>query len=219
MKKSLAIIFLVLLFDQVLKFWVKTHMYLGQEHYIAGHWFIITFVENPGMAFGLEFGGEYGKLALTMFRIAAVMAIGYYLLTIIKQKASNAFIVALSLIFAGAIGNIIDSIFYGVLFSASEFQPFAEFLPKAGGYGTLFHGKVVDMLHFPLMNGHFPQWFPIYGGDDFEFFRPVFNLADSAITVGVSIFIIFQKSIFNKPESIATDAHIEQSDSSINTVD
>lgn len=195
MKKSILIVFLVLLADQILKFWVKTTMYLGQEHHLAGHWFIIHFVENPGMAFGLEFGGGYGKLALSLFRIIAVFAIGYYLVSIIKQKANTAFIVALSLIFAGAIGNIIDSVFYGVLFSSSDFQ-LAHFMPAEGGYGTLLHGKVVDMFYFPVIRSYFPEWFPFWGGESFEFFRPVFNLADSAITVGVALFILFQKSIF-----------------------
>lgn len=172
-------------------------MYLGQEYHIAGNWFIIHFVENPGMAFGLEFGGGYGKIALSLFRIGAVIAIGYYLFNIIKQKANSILVIALSLIFAGAIGNIIDSVLYGMLFSASEFQV-AQFLPKEGGYGTFLHGRVVDMFYFPLLRGYFPQWIPIFGGDDFEFFRPVFNLADSAISVGVSFFIIFRNRIFKK---------------------
>ncbi len=196
-QKSVLIVTLVLIADQTLKFWIKTNMYLGQEFHIAGNWFIIHFVENPGMAFGLEFGGGYGKLALSLFRIGAVIAIGYYLLTIIRQKTNTVLVIALSLIFAGAIGNIIDSIFYGILFSSSDFQV-AQFLPKGGGYGTFLHGRVVDMFYFPLVNGHFPKWIPIFGGDEFEFFRPVFNLADSAITVGVSFFIIFQKKIFQK---------------------
>lgn len=209
MKKSILIVFLVLLADQLIKFWVKTHMYLGQEHYIAGRWFIIHFVENSGMAFGLEFGGGYGKLALSLFRIIAVFAIGYYLVSIIKQKANMSFIVALSLIFAGAIGNIIDSVFYGVLFSSSDFE-LAKFMPEAGGYGSLLHGKVVDMFYFPIIRGHFPDWFPYWGGESFEFFRPVFNLADSAITVGVTIFILFQKSIFLHSEKTKADTEVKE---------
>lgn len=191
-------------------------MYLGQEHHIAGHWFIIHFVENPGMAFGLEFGGGFGKLALSLFRIIAVIAIGYYLVSIIKQKANTAFIVALSLIFAGAIGNIIDSVFYGVIFSSSDFQ-LAQFMPADGGYGTLLHGKVVDMFYFPIIRGYYPQWFPFFGGESFEFFRPVFNLADSAITVGVTLFILFQKSIFKHSEGIdTTESTVAEQNSSAN---
>ncbi len=206
-KQSLLIIFLVLLADQALKFWIKTHMYLGQEIPIAGSWFIIHFVENPGMAFGMEFGGNYGKLLLSIFRIGAVIAIGYYLFSIIRQNTNTLMVIALSLIFAGAIGNIIDSIFYGVLFSSSEFQ-LAQFMPKEGGYGTLLHGRVVDMFYFPILRGHFPSWFPLYGGEEFEFFRPVFNLADSSISIGVAFFILFQKKIFkNNSENNTADAN------------
>lgn len=214
---SLLVIFLVLLADQSLKFWVKTHMYLGQEFPVIGSWFIIHFVENPGMAFGLEFGGGYGKLLLSVFRIAAVIAIGYYLTLMIKQHAKTIFVIALSFIFAGAIGNIVDSVFYGVLFSSSDFR-IAQFLPAEGGYGTLLHGKVVDMLYFPIVKGNFPEWFPLYGGEDFEFFRPVFNLADSSITVGVTLIIIFQKKIFpskplNKDEPVHNSISEDSSDS------
>jgi signal peptidase II len=194
-KLSVALIFLVLLADQLLKFWIKTNMYLGQEYHILGHWFIIHFVENEGMAFGLSFGGNYGKLALSLFRIVAVAGIGYYLFKLIKDGAHTMYVTALSLIFAGAIGNIIDSIFYGVLFSNSNFQV-ATFLPETGGYATWMHGRVVDMLYFPLIRGTFPSWFPVWGNESFEFFRPVFNLADSAITIGVILFILFQKQIF-----------------------
>ena len=193
--KPLLLIFLVLLADQVSKIWIKTNMYLGQEYHILGHWFIIHFVENEGMAFGLSFGGNYGKLALSLFRIVAVAGIGYYLFKLIKDGAHTMYVTALSLILAGAIGNIIDSIFYGVLFSNSNFQV-ATFLPETGGYATWMHGRVVDMLYFPLIRGTFPSWFPVWGNESFEFFRPVFNLADSAITIGVILFILFQKQIF-----------------------
>jgi len=198
LKKSLFIIFLVLLVDQTLKFWIKTHMLLGQDIPIFGHWFIINFTENYGMAFGLKFGGDYGKLMLSLFRILAVGAIGYYLYTLIREKANFGFVACISLIFAGAMGNIIDSAFYGLLFSESTFMQTATFLPAGGGYGSFLHGKVVDMLYFPLISGNYPAWVPFWGGQDFLFFRPVFNVADSAITTGVLAIIIFQKSLFKK---------------------
>ncbi|WP_316831409.1 lipoprotein signal peptidase [Pedobacter aquatilis] len=180
--KPLIVIFLVLLADQVLKTWIKTHMYLGQEFNIIGKWFIIHFTENNGMAFGMEFGGEFGKLALSLFRIAAVAGIGYGLHYLIKQKYHRGLILNVALIFAGALGNIIDSVFYGKIY----------------GYESWFHGRVVDMLYFPIAEGHFPSWLPIWGGDEFVFFRPVFNLADAAISVGVILILIFQKNYFKE---------------------
>lgn len=173
-------------------------MLLGQDIPIFGHWFIINFTENYGMAFGLKFGGDYGKLMLSLFRILAVGAIGYYLYTLIREKANFGFVACISLIFAGAMGNIIDSAFYGLLFSESTFMQTATFLPAGGGYGSFLHGKVVDMLYFPLISGNYPAWVPFLGGQDFLFFRPVFNIADSAITTGVLAIIIFQKSLFKK---------------------
>lgn len=197
MRKSLFIIFLVLLFDQALKFWVKTNMMLGEEIRIAD-WFIIHFTENNGMAFGLELQGEFGKLALSLFRIVAVTAIGYYLFKISKDKKTHpAFLVSLSLIFAGALGNIIDSAFYGMIFSESDFRV-ASFLPAEGGYATFLHGKVVDMFYFPVIKGYLPDWVPVWGGDYFIFFRPIFNIADSSITIGVIVMLLFQKKIFAK---------------------
>lgn len=200
MKRPLIIIIVVLLIDQVVKFWVKTNMYLGQEFHIAGDWFIIHFTENNGMAFGMEFAGEYGKLFLSIFRIIAVTGIGWYLVSLVKSKAHPVLITSLAFIFAGAMGNIIDSSFYGVLFSSSEFQ-MAQFLPDAGGYSSLLHGKVVDMLYFPVFKGVLPDWIPFWGGDYFVFFRPVFNIADTSITVGVALIIIFQSVIFKHDES------------------
>jgi len=171
-------------------------MYLGQEHHIAD-WFILHFTENNGMAFGMEFGGEYGKLALSLFRIVFVIGIGFYLKNLVKEKADPFYIVCIALVIAGATGNIIDSTFYGLAFTSSEYQ-LAQFLSHDGGYSTLFHGKVVDMFYFPLLHGNYPSWFPIWGGEDFLFFRPVFNLADSSISIGIMLMIIFQKRFFSE---------------------
>jgi signal peptidase II len=172
-------------------------MYLGQEFHIAGNWFIIHFTENNGMAFGLEFAGEYGKLFLSLFRIAAVAGIGYYLNYLVKTKAHGVLISGMAFIFAGALGNIIDSTFYGMIFSSSEYQ-LAQLFPEGGGYATFLHGKVVDMLYFPIISGHFPDWLPVWGGDYFTFFRPVFNIADSSITIGVILILLFQSVIFKE---------------------
>lgn len=191
MKKALSIILGVLVFDQILKIWIKTNMVLGQE-YVIFDWFIIHFTENMGMAFGMELGGEYGKLFLSVFRILAVAAIGYYLNTLIKRGASNIVIVSLSLVFAGALGNIIDSTFYGILFSDS-YGHVATLLPEEGGYAGVLYGRVVDMFYFPLFEGVFPSWLPFVGGDRFLFFNAIFNVADSAITVGMALIILFQK--------------------------
>ncbi|MBC6109115.1 lipoprotein signal peptidase [Pedobacter fastidiosus] len=188
--KPLILIFLVLLADQLVKTWVKTHMYLGQEFNIIGKWFIIHFTENNGMAFGMEFGGEFGKLALSLFRIAAVAGIGYGLHYLIKNKYHRGLILNVALIFSGALGNIIDSVFYGKIY----------------GYESWFHGRVVDMFYFPIAEGHFPTWIPIWGGDEFVFFRPVFNLADAAISVGVILILIFQKNYFK--EDVKDDVNI-----------
>lgn len=203
--KPVILILSVLLIDQLSKLWIKLNMTLGQEYKIFSEWFIIHFTENNGMAFGLEFGGEAGKLALSLFRIAAVMGIAYGLHYMVKHKYHRGFILNVALIFAGAMGNIIDSTFYGVLFSESTWFDKAKFLPVEGGYSSLLHGKVVDMLYFPIIKGNFPSWFPFWGGDDFLFFRPVFNIADSAITIGVALILIYQKRYFKEevvePES------------------
>ncbi|MES2651796.1 MAG: lipoprotein signal peptidase [Bacteroidota bacterium] len=180
--KPLLLIFFVLLIDQASKVWVKTNMFLGQEFKIFGDWFIIHFTENNGMAFGLEFGGEFGKLALSLFRVIAVAGIGYGLHYLIKHKYHRGLILNVALVFSGALGNIIDSVFYGVIYK----------------YETLFHGRVVDMLYFPIVNSHFPKWFPIWGGEELVFFRPVFNIADTAISVGVITIMIFQKTYFKE---------------------
>ncbi|MCD0486794.1 lipoprotein signal peptidase [Pedobacter sp. MC2016-14] len=180
--KPLLVIFLVLLADQALKTWIKTNMYIGQEFKIIGNWFIIHFTENNGMAFGMEFGGEFGKLFLSLFRIIAVAGIGYGLHYLIKGKHHRGLILNVALIFSGALGNIIDSVFYGVIYK----------------YAGLFHGRVVDMFYFPILEGIFPAWVPIWGGEDYVFFRPVFNIADAAISVGVIVILIFQKTYFKE---------------------
>jgi len=198
LQKALIIIVSILIADQLLKFWIKTHMTLGEEIKIIGNWFVILFVENNGMAFGFEFAGEYGKIFLSIFRILAVIAIGWYMVKLSKQNLPMGFIASIALIFAGAIGNIIDSAFYGMIFGHSYGQ-LATFLPEGGGYSSFLHGKVVDMFYFPIIIGAYPEWFPFFGGDDFIFFRPVFNVADSSITIGIFSILLFYRKHFNKP--------------------
>lgn len=197
LKKSLLIIFLILFCDQLLKIWIKTHMIIGQEYHIFGNWFIIHFTENDGMAFGIELGGKYGKIFLSLFRICAVVVIGWYLYSLTKIKSANGLIISISMILAGALGNIIDCAFYGLIFNHSNYQ-IASFFPEKGGYAPLLFGKVVDMFYFPIIKGHFPDWFPFWGSKHFIFFRPVFNIADASITIGVANIIIFQKRFFKK---------------------
>jgi signal peptidase II len=207
--RPLTLITIVLLIDQISKFWVKLNMTIGQDFHIISDKVLIHFIENPGMAYGMEFGGEYGKLFLTVFRIIAVCGIGYGLHYMIQNKYNRGFILNVALIFAGAVGNIIDSVFYGIIFSESTYYEQAVLFPEAGGYASLLHGKVVDMLYFPLINGTFPTWFPIWGGEDFLFFRPVFNIADSAISVGVFLILIFQKRYFKEEHQEKETPHSE----------
>jgi signal peptidase II len=194
-KKSLLLIFLILVGDQVLKIWVKTHMEIGQEINILGNWGIIHFIENNGMAFGMEMGGKAGKFILSIFRIIAIVGIGWFLSSLIEKKANLCLVLAVSAIMAGAIGNIIDSALYGMIFSESFNQP-AILFPPGGGYSSFLHGRVVDMFYFPIINTHWPTWSPYKPGESFVFFRPVFNMADSAITCGVISIILFQKRMF-----------------------
>ena len=197
-KISLAVIFSILIIDQAIKFIVKTNMYLGQEIPVIGNWFLIHFTENNGMAFGWELGTNWGKLALSLFRIVAIGFIIYYLIRIIKQNYPTGYIVTISMILAGAMGNLIDSAFYGMIFSQSNYYSIAQFLPPDGGYASFLHGKVVDMFYFPIIDTVLPQWIPFLGGERFIFFQPVFNFADASITVGFFILILFYKKFIFK---------------------
>jgi signal peptidase II len=193
--RSLLLILFILIADQALKIWIKTSFTIGDEIHLLGNWFILHFIENNGMAFGMEFGGETGKVILSLFRIVASVAIGWYIFHLISQKAPAGLILAVSAIFAGAVGNIIDSLFYGMIFTESWFEP-AIMFPPEGGYSGFLHGRVVDMLYFPVIDGVWPSWVPFKGGESFLFFRPVFNLADTAVTTGVFTIIIFQRRFF-----------------------
>ncbi len=199
-KKNLAIltILIAIILDQVIKIYVKTHFILGEE-VVVFDWFRIHFTENNGMAMGFEFGGRAGKLFLTLFRIVAVGGIIYWLSQNIKRKVHNAVIVAIALIFSGAVGNILDSIFYGVIFDSSNHKVATLFADKP--YGEFLHGKVVDMLYFPIWEGNLPDWIPFIGGDMFTFFQYIFNPADAFISIGVALLFIFSKQAFPKEEN------------------
>jgi signal peptidase II len=196
-KKSVLFIVIILLADQILKIWIKTHMVIGQEIHIFGNRGMLHFIENNGMAFGMEMGGKTGKLILSIFRIFAIGGIGWYLSTLYKKKASFGLILAVSAIMAGAIGNMIDSAFYGIIFSES-YNQVATILPPGGGYSSFLLGRVVDMFYFPIVSTNWPDWSPIHAGQSFVFFRPVFNLSDSAITCGVFSILLFQKRMFRE---------------------
>ena len=205
--KATILVFIILLIDQILKFWVKTHMSIGQDFSVFGNWFLIHFVENPGMAFGWEIGGKGGKVFLSIFRLVAIGAIIWYVRTLIREKAPQGFIMCMSLILAGAIGNMIDCAFYGLIFDTgttfnSELGAYIGYPGvsqlSGSGYAPFLHGCVVDMLSFPIFRGTYPDWFPFRAGESFLFFRPVFNIADSAVTVGVFSIILFYLGYLKK---------------------
>lgn len=194
---ALAIIFGVLILDQVIKIWVKTHMQMGDEIHLISNKIMFHFTENPGMAFGMELGGTWGKLALSLFRMLAIGGLTYYLVRIIKAGENTFYIACIALVIAGATGNLIDSAFYGLIFNESYGQV-ATMFPAGGGYESFLYGNVVDMFYCPVLDTYYPDWVPFVGGDRLMFFRPVFNVADSAITVSVFMMIIFYKKVFRK---------------------
>lgn len=207
LKKSIILIIVVLLIDQISKIYIKTHFKLQDSVEVFG-WFKIFFIENDGMAWGTKISDftsfisdRAAKVILTLFRVIAIFGIGYWLYNTIKNKNPKVLIIAITLIFTGALGNIIDSVFYGILFDSSRNQV-AAFLPEAGGYDSLLHGKVVDMLYLPLYNDYLPEWIPFYGGEFFTFFEPIFNVADVAISTGFIMLIVFNKKAFPKKKEV-----------------
>ncbi|QQL49274.1 lipoprotein signal peptidase [Mucilaginibacter ginkgonis] len=185
--------FIIVIVDQIVKIWVHSHMYLGERIQFLGNRGMLLYTENNGMAFGWELGGEWGKLALTLFRIGAVAGIGYGLIYLIRHRYHRGLIMNMALIFAGAVGNIVDSTFYGMIYH----------------YAPIFQGRVVDMFYFPIIHGTFPKSFPFWAGEEFEFFRPIFNVADSAISIGVIMILLYQKRYFKHQEAEVNHPHSE----------
>ena len=200
-QKLFLLVLIVLIIDQASKIWVKTHMQYGDQIPIFGfNWAFIHFVENNGMAFGITLGGKAGKLFLSLFRIGAVGFLIYYIRKLIEASANMGVLICFALILAGAIGNILDSAFYGLIFSESSYHGgLAELFPEGGGYAAMLHGKVVDMLYFPMIDTYLPDWLPVWGGERFQFFKPVFNVADSSISVGIISLLLFQRQFFKTP--------------------
>ncbi len=212
-KHLIFIILAIVLVDQALKFYIKLHYYSGQEHKIIASWFRLHFVENEGMAWGWKFGGGIGKIVLTLFRLVAVIWGSFLLKDFINKKYHKGFIICAGLIYAGALGNLLDSMFYGLIFDNSDpfMQNLAHLFPKDGGYASFLHGKVVDMLYFPLISTTYPSWIPVLGGKPFDFFEPVFNIADASISVGVIVILVFQNTFFKKEEEMKKTLAAEES--------
>lgn len=217
-KHLVILVALVLVADQALKIYIKTTYPLDASKKVIGDWFQFYFVENPGMAYGWKFGGNWGKLALTIFRMLAVVFGTWYLARIIKENYSKGFIICAGLIYAGALGNLIDSCFYGMIFDKGmlydaqindyvNYTGLAKF--SSDGYSSFLHGNVVDMFYFPVLRGTFPDWFPFWGGEEFLFFRPIFNIADAAITTGVLTILVFQKRFFKHKNNSNQNTTVE----------
>lgn len=204
------IIFCIVIADQVLKIYIKTHYHAEESHAVIGNWFQLYFIENEGMAYGWKLGGEWGKMALTLFRLAAVIFGVFYIGKIIEKKYHKGFIICVALIFAGALGNLIDSMFYGLIFENSSMETYniAKIFP-AHGYAGFLHGNVVDMLYFPIIHTQLPSWVPFWGSNSFDFFSPIFNLADASISTGIITIFIFQKYFFKSNPSKTNTQSIE----------
>jgi len=204
-RQVILLILVIIIADQSLKFFIKLHYFAGEEHNVLGNWFRLHFVENEGMAWGWKFGGGFGKIILTLFRLVAVVWGSFLLRDFIQKKYHKGFIICAALIYAGALGNLIDSMFYGLIFENNDIftQNVAKLVPIGKGYAGFLHGRVVDMLYFPLIDTKYPSWLPFVGGERFEFFEPVFNIADASISAGVIVLLIFQNKFFNKEKEEA----------------
>jgi signal peptidase II len=211
LRSAILIIVAVIVADQVLKFWIKTSYPFGHVMDVAGlPWFKLYFIENEGMAWGWKFGGEWGKMLLTLFRLAAVIFGTWYIGRIVKHGYHRGFVVCAALIYAGALGNLIDSMFYGMIFSTSDYNTVATPFPGQG-YAGFLHGHVVDMLYFPIIRSTWPEWVPVVGGENFEFFSPIFNIADASISIGVIALLLFQKRFLHREHHEDTPATVETS--------
>lgn len=225
LRSAILIVLLIIIADQALKIYIKTHFQMGEHVNILGfNWAQLYFIENEGMAWGWKWGGDWGKMALTLFRLAAVIFGSWYLVRIVKHGYSKGFIICAALIYAGALGNLIDSMFYGMIFDKGMvfdaaansyiYYPGVAHLTTHGGYQNFLHGNVVDMLYFPMIHSTFPSWFPLFGGKEFEFFSPIFNIADASISIGVITLLIFQKRLVHRrheteePQAVATNSEL-----------